>query len=60
MNKKFFTVGDKAKDKDDYIIYNKKKGNLLYDADGSGKGSAIQFATIKKNLKMTENDFFVI
>lgn len=60
MNKKFFTIGDKAADKDDYVIYDAKKGTLSYDADGSGSGAAIKFATIKKNLKMTALDFFVI
>ncbi len=55
-----FTIGDKAKDRNDYIIYNDKKGVLLYDADGSGRGKAVEFATISKNLAMTHKDFFVI
>ncbi|MBJ6124802.1 cadherin domain-containing protein [Microvirga splendida] len=60
LAKDFFTVGDKAKDANDYLIYNKKKGVLLYDADGSGSKKAVEVATLKKNLKMTEKDFFVI
>lgn len=56
----FFTTGDKAKDRDDYIVYNKKKGVLSYDADGSGTGQAIEFATVKKNLALRYDDFFVI
>jgi VCBS repeat-containing protein len=60
LDKKFFTVGDKAKDKDDYVIYNKKTGVLSYDADGSGKGQAIEFAQLKKGLALKYNDFFVI
>ncbi|MGO4572869.1 beta strand repeat-containing protein [Microvirga sp. 2TAF3] len=60
MNKNFFVNGDKAHDKDDYVIYDNKKGVLYYDADGSGGGAAIKFATIKKGLKMTAADFFVI
>ncbi|MBM6580874.1 hypothetical protein ILT44_11835 [Microvirga sp. BT689] len=60
LNKAFFTVGTKAKDKDDYVIYDKKKGVLLYDADGSGKGRAVEIATLSKKLAMTDKDFFVI
>jgi len=60
LDKKFLVVGDKAKDMDDYLIYSKKKGVLYYDADGAGKGKAVEIATLKKNLKMTNADFFVI
>ena len=38
LNKAYFTIGDKAKDKNDYIVYDKKTGILSYDADGSGCG----------------------
>jgi hypothetical protein len=60
LNKKFFTIGDKAKDKDDYIVYNKKTGVLSYDKDGSGKSKAVEFAKLYKNEKVAYNDFFVI
>ncbi|WP_457091944.1 cellulose binding domain-containing protein, partial [Microvirga sp. P5_D2] len=60
LNKDFFTIGTKAKDQNDYIIYNKAKGVLLYDADGSGSGKAVEFATLSKNLKMTSSDLLVI
>ncbi|MGO4574405.1 calcium-binding protein, partial [Microvirga sp. 2TAF3] len=50
LAKGFFTIGDKAKDKDDYLIYNKKTGVLSYDADGSGKGTAVEIAKLSKNL----------
>jgi hypothetical protein len=33
---------------------------LYYDADGAGKGKAVEIAILKKNLKMTNADFFVI
>ncbi|MGO4524969.1 hypothetical protein AB4097_08910 [Microvirga sp. 2MCAF35] len=56
----YFTIGDKAKDGNDYLIYNKIKGTLSYDADGSGKGAAVLIATLAKKLKMTAADFFVI
>ncbi|WP_201831618.1 tandem-95 repeat protein [Microvirga zambiensis] len=60
LKSSFFTIGDKAKDKNDYIVYNNKTGVLSYDADGSGNGKAVEFAQLTKNLKMTYKDFFVI
>ncbi|WP_162820565.1 calcium-binding protein [Microvirga calopogonii] len=61
LNKSFFKISDKAQDKDDYLTYNKKTGVLSYDADGSGsKYKAVEIATLKKGLKMTAADFFII
>jgi Ca2+-binding RTX toxin-like protein len=61
LNKKYFKVATKAKDKDDYLIYDKAKGKLFYDADGSrDKYQAVQIASLTKKLKMTFEDFFVI
>ena len=61
LKKDFFVVGAKAKDKNDYVIYDKAKGILFYDADGSGaKYKPVEFATLSKNLKVTYKDFFVI
>jgi Ca2+-binding RTX toxin-like protein len=60
LSKDFFTIGSKAKDKDDYVVYDKKKGVLYYDADGSGKGKAVEVAMLSKNLKMTAADILVI
>jgi serralysin len=47
-------------DGSDRVIYDKDSGVLYYDADGSGKGAAVAFATISKNLGMTNKDFYVI
>jgi len=60
LSKSFFTIGSKAKDKNDYVIYDKAKGVLYYDADGSGAGKQVEIATLSKNLKMTDKDFFVV
>lgn len=60
LKKSYFVVGSKAKDKNDHIVYNKAKGVLYYDADGSGKGKAVEIATLSKKLAMTYKDFFVI
>ena len=49
-----------ALDDNDYILYNTTTGALLYDADGSGAGVAIQFATLSNKPEIKENDFFAV
>ena len=60
LDKEFFVTDTKARESDDYLIYNKKTGVLSYDADGSGSQAAVEFAVLKKNLALTYNDFAVI
>jgi Ca2+-binding RTX toxin-like protein len=60
LNSDFFTIGSKAQDGNDYVIYNKKSGYLYYDSDGSGSRKAIAFAKLKTNLAMSEHDFHII
>ncbi|MET0529364.1 MAG: hypothetical protein ABW003_13695, partial [Microvirga sp.] len=60
LNEDFFQIGGKADDPNDYILYNKRTGVLSYDRDGSGGAKAIEFAILKKNLKLTYKDFFVM
>jgi Ca2+-binding RTX toxin-like protein len=60
LKKAFFKVADKAKDKNDYLVYSKKTGVLSYDADGVGAGKAVEIAKLAKNLKLTVDDFFVV
>ncbi len=52
-------IGAAAADADDYLIYNSGTGALLYDADGSGAGAAVQFATLSTGLALTTADFLV-
>ena len=49
-----------AVDGNDYIVHNTSTGALLYDADGSGVGAAVQFATVAKGLTLTNQDFLII
>jgi serralysin len=56
----WFNNTGKAHDKDDRIIYDKDSGVLYYDADGSGKGASVAFATIGKKLALTNKDFVII
>ena len=60
LNAAFFRPGAAALDPNDYIVYNQSTGALYYDADGSGSGSAIQFATLTTRPALTYQDFVVI
>lgn len=60
LSKAFFKVGTKAADSNDYVIYNKSKGVLYFDSDGSGSKAMVEIATIKKNLAMTNADVWII
>ncbi|SDY83443.1 calcium-binding protein [Nitrosomonas sp. Nm33] len=55
-----FRIGTQAVDANDFIVYNNTTGALLYDADGSGAGAAVQIATIGVGLAMTNADIVVI
>lgn len=55
-----FRIGSKALDANDFIIYNSATGKLLYDADGSSGGVAIEIATVGAGLAMTNADIVVI
>lgn len=56
-----FVMGTRARDADDYIIYNSKTGELSYDADGSGRGRAVVFATLSnKPLLLDHEDFMIV
>jgi len=63
MAAKFFTVGDKANDANDYFVYDAKKRVLYYDADGSGSKAAIEMATFTNNKALKSfgyKEFFFI
>lgn len=55
-----FHSGASAGDASDRIIYDPATGALYYDADGTGAGAQIQFATLSAGLTMTHAEFVVI
>ena len=46
-------------DADDHILYKQATGELFYDADGSGKGAAVQFAVLDNKFTLDHADFLV-
>lgn len=55
-----FVINNKAKDREDRIVYDKKTGALYYDQDGTGSKAQVKFATISNKVKLAYHDFFVI
>jgi hypothetical protein len=55
----YFSDEGVAQDSNDRVIYNPDTGALLYDADGSRSGNAVQFATLSRDLDLTARDFIV-
>ena len=56
-----FVTGKKPKDKNDFILYDKKKGQVFYDQDGKGtEHEKILFAEVDKKLDLSHSDFIVV
>ena len=55
-----FVTGGAAQDANDRIVYNQATGALFFDADGSGAGAAVQFATLTTLPSLSAADFLVI
>jgi Ca2+-binding RTX toxin-like protein len=58
----FVGTGQKAADRDDYLIWDQATGTLSYDADGSLRGMPIPFAKIELvgALALSASDFLVV
>lgn len=62
LNANMFVVGTAALDANDYIIYDDASGKLYYDADGSGRGAAVQIALVgtAEHPELSAADFAVV
>ncbi|MDP3479129.1 MAG: C2 family cysteine protease [Desulfoprunum sp.] len=47
-------------DSNDYLLYNTSTGALLYDADATGAGVAVQFATLTTKPTISNTDFMIV
>jgi|CXWL01.1.fsa_nt_gi hypothetical protein len=53
------SVTGTAEEGSNYVLYHTANGELFYDADGSGKGDAIQIAILAGIPHLTASDFYV-
>ncbi|WP_112663613.1 calcium-binding protein [Microvirga flavescens] len=60
LEKKFFTIGDHAKDSNDFVYYNKKNGFVYLDVDGAGGKKGIEILKLKPGTKISADDFLFI
>jgi Ca2+-binding RTX toxin-like protein len=55
-----YRIGAAAADSSDRIVYNQSTGQLFYDADGSGAGAQILFATVSAGTTVVLSDLWVV
>jgi serralysin len=60
LNPNAFVTGNAAGDANDRIVYDAASGQLFYDADGTGAGAAVLFATLQGAPALNASDFLVI
>jgi Ca2+-binding RTX toxin-like protein len=49
-----------AADANDHLLYDTDGGQLYYDADGSGAGARVLFATLTAGTTLTASDFVIV
>lgn len=60
VNADHFVLGTAAKDGDDWLIYDKKTGNLYYDEDGSGTDhDQVLITTLMNKGDLSNTDFLL-
>jgi Ca2+-binding RTX toxin-like protein len=55
-----FTTGANATSASHKIVYNYATGELFFDADGSGAGARVKFATVQLGTTITASDFHIV
>lgn len=53
-------LGTAALDANDFLIYNRSNGQLFYDANGSGAGGQVLFATLAAGTVLDTSDFALV
>ena len=53
-----FRLGTKAKDGNDHILYNQKKGAVFFDDDGNGPDAKVKVAILDKHPALDHHDIF--
>lgn len=56
----YFEIRDRATESNDFLLYNKKTGQLLYDADANKPGAPVEIAKMAPGLNLTSYDFYII
>lgn len=57
---KIIGPGGAVVDANDRILYKQSTGQLFYDADGSGAGAMVQFATLSNLAVISATDFLIV
>ncbi|MFC4173592.1 hypothetical protein ACFOYU_16265, partial [Microvirga sp. GCM10011540] len=60
LKSSYFKTGNEAKDGKDYLIYNRSKGVLYYDQDGSGSKAMVEILKLSNKARITKSDIFII
>ena len=60
INPAFFRAGAAALDANDYIVYNRANGHLMYDSNGNAAGGSTLIAVLQTKPVLTYVDFVVI
>jgi serralysin len=61
LKNKYFEVGKKAGDKNDFIVFNKKTDTVSYDKNGDKKGGAVKFAVLEGGPDdISSADFLIV
>ncbi len=56
----FFVEAHDAQDSNDFFVYRKSQGKILFDPDGNGSDDPILFAKVDPGTNLDHNDFLVI
>ncbi|AUX76907.1 Ig-like domain-containing protein [Sinorhizobium fredii] len=59
LDSETLAFGKAASHEDDRIVYDQARGELFYDADGTGGADAVRFAIVSRGTSLAAEDFLV-